>query len=82
MHNSADLDDTQGDEDLLNADLGAGETLRGFGRAFLVECLKRMGAHPDATASATCHSEESQGDVSPPHTNPPQVRSAGPEAYV
>ena len=39
----------------------------------MVECLGRMGAHPNTIGSATCHFGEGQGDVSPPHTNLPQV---------
>ena len=55
-HNLVDLDETQEDEDLLSdANLGAGETLRGLGSASLVECLGWMGAQPNTTASATCH---------------------------
>ena len=70
--NSVDLDEAQGDEDLLNnANPAAGEILRGFGAASLLECLGRMGARPNTTASATCHSGEGQRDISPPQTNPP-----------
>ena len=42
-HNSVDLDETQQDEDLLSdANPGAGDTVRGFGSASLVECFGRI----------------------------------------
>ena len=49
-HNSTDLDETQGDDLLNDANPGVDETLRGFGSASLIKCLGRMEAQPNTTA--------------------------------
>ena len=47
-HNSSDLDETQGDEETQDDNKrGVGETLMGYGRISLVECLERMGVQPN-----------------------------------
>ena len=68
-HNSKNLDETQKDDDPQdNSNPGADETLRGYGRASLAECLERMGAQPNTTTPATGASGEGQRDTYRPAT--------------
>ena len=74
-HDSIDLDETQGDDQYDDANSGADETLSGYGSATLLECLGRLGAQPNTTTPATCHSEGGKGEAPPNQTDPPQVMS-------
>ena len=71
-HNSVDLDETHENENQYKDNPGAGETQGGYGSASLTECLERLGAQPNTTTSATCHSEEGSRDTSSLPTDPSQ----------
>ena len=58
-HISIDLDETQEHvEQELHDDVSPGvdEILGGYGSATLLECLGRLGAQPNTSTPATCHS--------------------------
>ena len=52
--------------------------LGGSGCASLLECLGRLGAQPNTTTPANCHSEGGSGEAPPNQTDPPQVMSPKP----
>ena len=76
--NSTDLDETQEHvehEVHEEANPGADEALGGYGSASLLECLGRLGAQPNTSTPATCHTEGGQGEAPPYQTDSLQVMS-------